>query len=201
MTNNGLICLLGLICLYRNKKIILISHCLLNVNAKVNGLAKYKGVQNELIKLLIDEGIGIIQLPCPEMGCAGIRRWGQAKEQLDTPYFIKYCNEIFTPILDQVIDYQKNGYKVIAIIGVDGSPSCGVGQTCSSEKWGGELANCRNTEEIKNDIKMVNESGIFMEQIKRLLEDNHLYIPMLSVEEDNPANSVVNIQKFLKGEI
>ncbi len=40
-----------------------------------------------------------------------------------------------------------------------------------------------------------------MEQIKRLLEDNHLYIPMLSVEEDNPANSVVNIQGFLKGEI
>ncbi len=50
----------------RSKKIVLISHCILNVNSKVEGLAQYENNSLELVKYLIENKFGIIQLPCPE---------------------------------------------------------------------------------------------------------------------------------------
>ncbi len=52
----------------RSKKIVLISHCILNVNSKVEGLAQYENNSLELVKYLIENKFGIIQLPCPEAG-------------------------------------------------------------------------------------------------------------------------------------
>lgn len=184
----------------RDKKLVLLSHCLLNVNAKVYGLANYRGAQEELIKFLLEEGFGLMQLPCPELGFAGLKRWGQVKEQLDTPYFVKHCHRIFAPFLEQILDYRNNGYKLSAIIGVNGSPSCGVNVTCSSNSWGGEIADWQNPGSISGKVKMIGSSGVFMEQIKDLLASNEIIIPMLSVEEANPTASIADIKKFLKGE-
>lgn len=184
----------------RNKKMVVLSHCLLNVNAKVYGLANYKGAQKELIRFLLAEDFGIIQLPCPEMGCAGIRRWGTVKEQLDTPFYRKYCQEIFIPLLDQIIDYHNNGYLLSALIGVNGSPSCGVRRTCSSATWGGEVSNWQDTEGMMRQISIIESSGIFMEQVDQLLKMNGIKIPLLAIEEVQPAASVADIKKYLKGE-
>lgn len=120
----------------RSKKIVILSHCILNSNAKVDGLAKYEGVLGQLIVYLIEEGYGIIQLPCPEISIYGVKRWGVVKEQNNTPHYRKHCRKILEPILEPVIDYMTNGYEIKALIGVDGSPSCGVVQTCSSRIWG-----------------------------------------------------------------
>ncbi|MDD4390423.1 MAG: DUF523 domain-containing protein [Eubacteriales bacterium] len=184
----------------RDKKLVLLSHCLLNVNAKVYGLANYKGAHEELIKFLIEENFGIIQLPCPELGCEGIRRWGKVKEQLDIPFYRKYCNEIFTPLLEQIIDYHKNGYRLAALIGVNGSPSCGVSKTCSAASWGGEINDRRTTEEMMQQVNTIESPGIFIEQIRKLLEANKIYIPMLAIEEADPAASIADIKKVLRGE-
>ena len=184
----------------RDKKLVLLSHCLLNVNAKVYGLANYKGAYEELIKFLIDEGFGIIQLPCPELGCEGIRRWGKVKEQLETPFYRKYCDEIFTPLLGQIIDYHKNGYRLAALIGVNGSPSCGVSKTCSSASWGGEMNGRRIAEKIMQPVNMIESPGIFIEQIQKSLEANKINIPMLAIEEADPAASIIDIKKVLRGE-
>ncbi len=185
----------------RAKKLILLSHCLLNVNAKVNGLARYKGAVAELISFLVDEGFGIIQLPCPEMGYWGIRRWGQVREQMNTPFFVRHCRQIFTPVLEQIIDYHRNGYRLAAIIGVDGSPSCGVSHTCSSASWGGELDNWQTTAEIMGELQMINAPGVFMEVISQALGENGIEIPMLAVDEAAPADSIADIKKTLKGEL
>ncbi|GBF35608.1 hypothetical protein DCCM_4737 [Desulfocucumis palustris] len=88
--------------------------------------------------MLMEKQIGIIQLPCPEMVVYGIKRWGHVREQFDTLFFREKCQDIIKPITYQLLDYVKNGYKVIGIIGVDGSPSCGVNLTCSGD-WGGEF--------------------------------------------------------------
>lgn len=185
----------------RDKKMVLLSHCLLNINAKVYGLATSRGAQEELINFLLEKGYGIIQLPCPEMGFEGIKRWGQVKEQLDTPFFRKYCKEIFVPILEQIIDYNKNGYRIAALIGVNGSPSCGVNKTCSSESWGGEISNWQTIEEIMQQMNMIESPGVFIEQISKLLEANGIKLPVLAVEEANPAASIADIKNFLEGEV
>ncbi|MDA3936305.1 MAG: hypothetical protein PF636_05500 [Actinomycetota bacterium] len=71
----------------RSRRIALVSHCLLNVNAKVEGLAEYQGV-HPVIEGLSAAGFGVIQLPCLEMTHMGMKRWAQVMEQYDHP---AYC--------------------------------------------------------------------------------------------------------------
>lgn len=185
----------------RAKKLVLISHCLLNVNAKVEGLANYLGVQEELIGYLLKKGFGIIQLPCPEVGWGGVRRWGQTREQLDTPFFRDHCQRIFKPILQQIIDYKNNGYYLAALIGINGSPSCGVNITCSAASWGGELNKWNSVEAITKQLQLITTPGVFMEMIIKNLEVNQIKIPLLAVDEADPASSIGEIKLFLEGEV
>ena len=63
----------------------MLAHCILNTNAKVEGLAGVSGGCTELVGLLLEKGYGIIQLPCVEQDMCGILRWGQVEEQLNHP--------------------------------------------------------------------------------------------------------------------
>ncbi|SKA75785.1 Predicted secreted protein [Caloramator quimbayensis] len=169
----------------REKKIIFLCHCILNCNSKVEGLALYEGALNKILKYLIDEGYGIIQLPCPEVTFYGIKRWGHVKEQFDTPYFRNHCKEIFMPYLNQIRHYIKNDYRIDGIIGIDGSPSCGVNKTCSSLKWGGEVGCEFGIDEKINDLKMVKGKGVFIEEIEKLLKEYNLNIKFFCIDEED----------------
>lgn len=181
----------------RSGKIVILCHCILNANSKVEGLSIYKGVQNNLVNFLMEEGYGIIQLPCPEITLYGIKRWGHVKEQFDTPYFREHCRNIFMPYLNQIMDYVKNGYKIHAVIGIDGSPSCGVNKTCSSPKWGGEVGMEFGINDKINDLKIIQGKGIFIEEIENLLNQNGFNIKFLGVDEEN-LSSQNNIIEYLK---
>lgn len=67
----------------RSKKIAIISHCIINQNSVVKGEYKDINIFFPFIKKLFEENIGILQLPCPETECYGLRRWGHVKEQFD----------------------------------------------------------------------------------------------------------------------
>lgn len=190
-----------MIVLERNKKIILVSHCILNSNSKVEGLSQYSGILYELVNLIAQKGIGIIQLPCPELIMYGIKRWGHVKEQFDTPYFREKSRELLKPIISQVIDYEKNGYSILGVIGIDGSPSCGVNKTCSAN-WGGELSGDDKIISKINNIKSLEEPGIFIEELKKQFEENKLDIPFTAIDEININSNINEIKKFLnEGEI
>ena len=49
----------------RNKKIVLISHCLCNTNSKVSGFSPRPACEQDLLNVIFENGYGIIQLPCP----------------------------------------------------------------------------------------------------------------------------------------
>ena len=53
----------------RGKSIIVVAHCLLNQNSISDGTADFPGQFRELIDLIMANGMGLIQLPCPEMTC------------------------------------------------------------------------------------------------------------------------------------
>ncbi|WP_376741826.1 CD3072 family TudS-related putative desulfidase [Pelotomaculum terephthalicicum] len=178
---------------------MLLSHCILNANSKVEGLSGYAAIISEIVSMLMEKEIAIIQLPCPEMTVYGIKRWGHVREQFDTPFFREKCREIIKPIIYQLIDYVKNGYKIIGIIGIDGSPSCGVSKTCSGD-WGGELsANINDAKEKLSTAAFINKSGIFIEEITKLLNSNHLSMPIAAIDEIDVVSSINNIkQLFVK---
>ena len=118
---------------------VLLAHCILNPNAKIAGAAQTRGAIPGVLEGLLQDGVGIVQLPCPEQTFGGCRRWGMTREQYDVPCYRKHCRSLLEDVVEQMEDYLRNGYEVLGIVGVDGSPSCGVDRTCAGYK-GGEIA-------------------------------------------------------------
>jgi predicted secreted protein len=125
----------------RSGKVIFLTHCCLNQNAKVRGIAQYPGAITPLIELLLKEGIGIYQMPCPEGTYLGNMRWGQVKDQYNNPMFRRHCQRLAETVVDQVQNYLQCGYKVLGFIMMDGSPVCGLNRTPRPKDpnllWGG----------------------------------------------------------------
>ena len=166
----------------RSKKIAIISHCIINQNSVVKGEYKDMNIFFPFIKKLFEENIGILQLPCPETECYGLRRWGHVKEQFDNCGYRKYVEKIINSFVDIIKEYINNGYEIVGIYGIAGSPSCGVNLTCSAN-WEGEISLYKDKEDIVSRIKMINESGIFMEIFKSVLDKNKINIPFYDIDD------------------
>lgn len=180
----------------RCKKIILISHCILNCNSKVEGLSQYDGMFKEVIDIIHQKGIGIIQLPCPEIIIYGIKRWGHIKEQFDTLFYRENCREMLRPIIGQIKSYMDTGYKIVGVIGIDGSPSCGVNFTCSGN-WEGDPSSKDDIGHKIKDLRKIKGSGIFIEELKKYLSEYNMEISFIAINEDNVFSSLNDIKGFL----
>lgn len=163
----------------RQKKIVIFAHCILNVNSKVEGLATYAGAMRSLITGFLDQGYGIIQLPCPEMTFCGIQRWGMSKNQYDHPIYRRHCQNILEPIVDQIQMYSKNGYTIDQIICIDGSPSCGLNLTYVGYQGGLVHTEASNRERLVE----VAEKGVFIEELDKMLQRRGLKIKFTAVNE------------------
>ncbi|MFA5576764.1 MAG: CD3072 family TudS-related putative desulfidase [Tissierellaceae bacterium] len=179
----------------REKKIVVLSHCILNANSKVEGLSQYGGILRDYIDMLADKAIGIIQLPCPEMILYGIKRWGHVKDQFHTPFFRQQSRIMLEPIVQQLRNYVDFGYEIVGVIGIDGSPSCGVNFTCSGD-FGGEISDITDMDKVRDSLRDVNEMGVFMEEFKRLLEDEKLDIRFLAIDEGDVYSSLDEIAQI-----
>ncbi len=125
----------------RSGKLIFLSHCILNQNACVRGLASQPAVIREMLDLVLDAQLGIYQMPCPEVTYLGSMRWGQVKKMYGTPMFRRHCRHIAEQICDQIQTYRDNDHQVVGVVLRDGSPTCGL--NCSAveaddeQVWGG----------------------------------------------------------------
>ncbi len=125
----------------RSGKLVFLSHCMLNQNACVRGLASQPAVIREVVDLALQHQVGMFQIPCPEVSYLGSMRWGMVKKMYGSPMFRRHCRAIASQVCDQVQTYRDNGHWVLAIALRDGSPTCGLG--CSAveadpgQQWGG----------------------------------------------------------------
>ena len=163
----------------RSKKLVLLAHCILNVNSKVVGLAQYAGALEDLVCGHIRCGSGLIQLPCPETTFLGLKRWGMTREQYDTPFYRSHCRNILQPYIQQIEDYLANGYSVEEIVGVDGSPSCGVNLTCAGY-CGGEMDDAARQFE---NLREISGRGIMMEVLVELLAEKGIAARFSAISE------------------
>ncbi len=180
----------------RGKKIVLLSHCYLNVNSKIDGLAQSTGASVELVTSIMEKGYGIIQLPCIEQAVGGCRRWGQVYEQYDNPYYRKACQSMLQSIIEMLVDYTANGYEIVAAIGVNGSPTCGVEFTCSGS-CSGEIGIEYGLMEKLNSIKTINRPGIMIEELQIFFRQKGLNIPFIGINEENPTKDLESILQKL----
>lgn len=171
----------------RSKKMVLVSHCLLNVNSKVEGLATSTACVRNIVDYLLDSDFGIIQMECPELTCMGIKRWGQSIDQYDNPFYEEHCDKIAINIVNMVRNYTKNGYEIKYVIGIDGSPTCGVDLT-STGNCGGENITFDNFRTQKG-------SGMLMKAIKNRAKNFGLDLTFVGLNEECPEESIKKLRK------
>ena len=176
----------------RSRKIVVVAHCILNQNSRVPGIAYYPGMINEIVDALRKYEVGIIQMPCPELTHAGLLRWSQTKEQYDTPAFRRHCRQIASNIADQIEEYLRNDFKVLAVLGVDGSPTCGVDETSTGYK-GGYLPKSVSTKEAK----FTKAPGILIEELQSELKERKVAVPMKGVRDTRAIQDAAWLEKIL----
>jgi len=107
------------------QEITVAAHCLLNPLTRVKGLAPV---------IFRPEG-PTVQLPCPEALYLGLERWAVTRNQLDVPQFRRFCRALIEPYVDLLEMLARRGAR-LRIVGVAGSPSCGVITTSSGYTGG-----------------------------------------------------------------
>ncbi len=132
------------------KVVTVAAHCLLNPLTRVKGLAPLP---------FWPEG-PTVQLPCPEALYLGLDRWAVTRNQLDVPQFRRFCRALIKPHADILQMLVREGAS-LRIVGVAGSPSCGV-ITTSSGYTGGLPGAAEHTH--------VSGRGVFMEELLAELE-------------------------------
>ncbi len=171
----------------RSGRIAVVAHCILNQNSRVLGLAERSGMITEIAEFFLRKKIGIVQMSCPELTYAGVLRKPQTKDQYSTIMFRSHCRKITKEIVDQIQDYAKCGIDTEIVIGVDGSPSCGVNETSKGKPCG----NMSKHERVKG-------SGILIEQLCFALKERKMSVPFYGIRYERLSEDLVNIEKLLK---
>jgi len=127
-----------------------VAHCLLNPHTRVKGLGP----------LDFRPEPPLLQLPCPEALYLGLDRWAVTRNQLDVPEFRRFCRSLIVHYAD-IIELLASKGASTKIVGVAGSPSCGV-LTTSDGYQGGKVQESHH--------RHVTGMGVFMEELTRELE-------------------------------
>lgn len=160
----------------RSRRIAVVAHCLLNQNAKVEGLASWRGVFEPLLDVLSRAGVGLMQLPCPELVHFGVNRplGSDTLEQYDHPAYRARCRAVARRLGAELLSWHRAGYSVACVLGVEGSPSCSV---------------CRVPRLVKGRRVLRRGRGIFIEALRNALRDIGLRLRFIGVPEDVTAGS------------
>ena len=166
------------------QKILFVAHCVLNTASKVvmyneSEMAAEEALRVDFVKKALLSGVQLIQLPCPEFLLYGSRRWGHVSDQFDTPYFRKECRRMLEDIVLQLREYRSNGtrFEMLGVVGIDGSPSCGVDYTCRGE-WGGNLSDRDDLERVIAGAELVKGSGIMIQELRAMLQEEGIDLPL-----------------------
>jgi len=175
----------------RSKKVLLIAHCVLNQNAKIDRCAHYPGAINEVAQILISAEVGILQMPCPELLCLGLDRQAETGihttvESEDTRVARRmaegqvrtFCHKLVSGLVFQIEEYQRHGFELVGVVGINGSPTCGVETTWS-------------------DNQERQGPGIFIEMLSEASMRKGVSLPMRGIKAFEPQQAVAAVKDLL----
>lgn len=163
----------------RSKYFVFIPFCLMAQAFQAQGIVKYdwKASIKPFMNLLIEKDINIIQMPCIEASYNNsLIREPKEISKYDTLEFNKHCEKLASEVAEQIIEVSRN-YKVIAILGIEQSPSC-----------------CVNY--IYTNKGMEKRKGLFMDKLYEKIK--YLDIPIIGVNRKYINKSLKELEKVIK---
>ncbi|MBY0390059.1 MAG: 2-thiouracil desulfurase family protein [Mycobacterium pseudokansasii] len=185
----------------RSRRVVPVSHCLLNENTRYAGGATRPGAVTEVVDELITARVGIHQLPCPEQLAWG----GVLKRHSLRLYhskggplyavrgallsaFIVWTKVVYRHlarrVAHQVADYHRAAITVAGIVGIGASPSCGVSTTLDMRASLEVVAACPAaalTRDVMNEQAVLGcrrcGQGLFINALDRELTRRRLTLP------------------------
>jgi predicted secreted protein len=143
----------------RERRVAFVAHCFLNINTRFPEGSGFAGADLPVIETLLQKGIGIIQMPCPEFFCLGLEkdRAGMLPESELRSCYRKQAESV----VDQIEQYLDYGYEISGIIGMNPSPSCGVEVAKGKGKFLGQ----------DEDTSEKEGPGIFIEELINVMKE------------------------------
>ena len=163
----------------RSKKFVFIPFCLIAQAYQAQGIVKYewKSSIKPIVQLLIDNDINIIQMPCAESSFEeSLIREPKGISKYYTIEFNNHCEKLAKEVAKQIHLICDSGYEVIAILGIEQSPSC-----------------CVNY--IYTNHGMEKRKGLFMDKLSKKIED--LNIPIIGVNRKYINKSIKELEKII----
>lgn len=170
----------------KDRRIIVIAQCLVNPYCRVHLLGQNFPLSHELMDYLMSKRVGVVQYPCPETTAMGLQRNPQGRQQYDNIFFRQHCKDLLKVPMLMVREFIKNRYRLVAFIGLENSPTCGI-------HWGRHKVNRYQTEspvpaetpDPDDPVLM----GIMAEILSEELAQEKLRVPFLEFPTQEPPES------------
>lgn len=114
----------------RSKRFIFVPFCLICQAFQAQGIVRYgyRAAIKPIVEEILRHDLNIIQMPCPESQLGGytqgLKREPKGIEQYDTQEFREICQRLALETVKMIKGILANGYEIVAILGMEYSPSC-----------------------------------------------------------------------------
>lgn len=163
----------------RSEYFVFVPFCLLAQAYQAQGIVKYewKSSIKPFVNLLIDNDINIIQMPCAESTFHNnLIREPKGLTKYNTVNFNIHCEHIAKEVSNQIKQLIESNYKVIAVLGIEQSPSCCVNYIYTNH--GNE-----------------NRKGIFIEKLYDKIKEYD--IPIIGINRRYINKSLKQLEKII----
>lgn len=154
----------------RGGRVVAVIDCMLNQNVRDAGAARFPALNFDLVRLCQEQGVGIVQMPCPEIAVLGFertRRPGQSiRDALDTEAGRAACACIAVETARRIEACIAAGCRPMAVLGGNlQSPGCAV---------------------HAGDGGLAESSGVFMKELRREFDRRGWTIPFKGLRDHDP---------------
>lgn len=166
----------------RSKYCVFVSHCILAQGIMADGIVKYfPGPIKPILQLCLDNDINIMQMPCPEATCksGGLGRIPRGKKWYEKNGLRKHCETIAKQQVEYMAALEANGFKIIAIIGVDFSPACAVNY-------------------LNKGRSIHRDEGIYIEELKSKIKTAGMDIKLIGISQRWHKKMVIDFQEAME---
>jgi predicted secreted protein len=172
--------------------VLIVAHCILNQSTrwwqKGQPVERNQGPVNQILQFMSDNKIGAVQLPCPEFTFLGNPRSPATKDDYESlSGFKEHCRRLAMDSsrnLKSLIEMGRDPkIAVLAIIGVERSPSCGVKYT---------------PRKVDGKTKYVEEKGIFFEALDKEMKNLGFKVPIIGLDMHQPEDLCRKLSELMR---
>lgn len=166
-----------------NNRIVFVPGCLLCPSFQAVKSDDNLAWSKKIVPFFLENGIEIIAMPCPEVTFKGYHE-GVSRLPHGIDYyekkegFAEHCERLGMFVLNQIDELSQAGYDIVAIVGIEHSPTCAVNYMYTHH---GTLK----------------RRGIFLSAIDKALVRLHLEIPIMGINRRFPNKFIRELSLLL----